>query len=69
MKQTLRNSPPLMHNYSRNIIPLWHSHVILALTAGVVADMSPPLSEMGFWLPGFANLSQHTQLTSTEVRN
>lgn len=42
---------------------------MLALTAGVVADMSPPLSEMGFWLPGFANLSQDTQLTSTEVRN
>ena len=36
------NSPPLMHNRSGDITPLWRYQVIiLALTSGIVADTSP----------------------------
>lgn len=36
------NSAPLVYNCSRDITPLWsYKVIILAVTSGVVADMSP----------------------------
>jgi len=38
----IHNSPPLMHNCSRDIGPLWHYQaIILAPMSGVAADKSP----------------------------